>query len=381
MELGLSDEERLFREEVRRFVEREVEPGVEEWEREERFPKPLFARAGELGLLSVSLPEAEGGMGGSALMEAMLVEEVARVAPTVAAAFAAPLVIWPLVRAAGTPEQWTGFGLPIARGRLVVSLAFTEPDAGSDLKAIGTRAVREDGGYVLRGAKMFTSQSPFSDCVLVLARLDAEAGSDGMGLFLVDRDTPGFRVERTVKTWSLRYLETAAVTLDGCRVPADRLLGGEAGGGFRRAMASLNRERIFSAARAVGIMQGCYDAALEYSKQRRAFGRRIGDFQSTGFRVVDMLVSLEAARLLCYRAAWLYDRGLRYDLEVAAAKVFATEAAEKVARDAVQVHGGYGVTKELGIMRFYLDSKLGTVGAGSSEVMRRVIARGIGLEG
>src|SRR5581483_10083363 len=163
----------------------------------------------------------------------------------------------------------------------VVSQAFTEPDAGSDLKSITTTAVREDGGYRIRGAKMFTSQSPFSDCVLVLAYLDRSAGAEGMALFIVDRDNPGLRVERTVKTWSMRYLETAAVTLEDCQVGGDRLLGGETSGGFRKAMATLNRERILSTARAVGIMQGCYDAALAYSKQRKAFGKRIGDFQVT----------------------------------------------------------------------------------------------------
>jgi alkylation response protein AidB-like acyl-CoA dehydrogenase len=381
MDFAPNPDETLFRDEVRRFVAQEIVPYVDAWEREERFPKPLFARAGELGLLSVTVPEAEGGMGGTALMEAILIEELARVAPTVAAAFAAPLIISPLIRAAGTDEQWERFGLPIAQGRLVVSQAFTEPDAGSDLKSITTTAVRADGGYLLRGAKMFTSQSPFSDCVLVLAYIDRSAGADGMALFIVDRDNPGLRVERTIKTWAMRYLETAAVTLEDCRVEPDRLLGGETSGGFRKAMATLNRERILSTARAVGIMQGCYDAALAYSKQRKAFGKRIGDFQVTGFRIVDMLVALEAARLLTYRAAWLHDRGERYEVEVAAAKIFATEAAEKVARDAVQVHGGYGITKEFQVMRFYLDSKLGTVGAGSSEIMRRVIARNLGLEG
>jgi alkylation response protein AidB-like acyl-CoA dehydrogenase len=380
MEFGLSDEERLFKDEVRRFVDQEVAPHVDTWETEERFPKKLFAKAGELGLFSVSLPEPEGG-GGTVLMEAMMIEEMARVAPTVAGAFTAPLIMRALFKAAGTPDQWERFGLPTGRGLLVVSQAFTEPGAGSDLKAITTTATPKDGGYLIRGSKMFTSQSPFSDYTMVLAYLDSTAGTDGMGVFIVDHDTPGFRVERTVKTWALRYLETAAVSLEDCWVPADRLLGGAQSGGFKKAMATLNRERIFSTARAVGIIQGCYESALAYAKERTAFGRRIGDFQVTGFRIVDMLVALEAARLLTYRAAWLHDQGLRYETEVATAKIFATEAAEKVARDAVQIHGGYGVTKEFPVMRFYLDSKLGTVGAGSSEIMRRVIARGLGFEG
>lgn len=186
MDFALSDEERLFKDEVRRFVEQEIAPNVDAWEEEERFPKPIFARAGDLG----DHPAGTGGYGGSAVMEAILIEEIARVAPTVAAAFAAPLIISPLVRAAGTHEQWERFGLPIAQGRLVVSQAFTEPDAGSDLTSITTTAVREDGGYVIRGAKMFTSQSPFSDCVLVLAYLDRSAGAEGMALFIVDRTTP-----------------------------------------------------------------------------------------------------------------------------------------------------------------------------------------------
>jgi hypothetical protein len=377
MEFETSFEHQSLRELVRDFGARELQPTIHEYEEQERFPRHLPKRLGELDLLDLGTPEQEY----RALAEQCIVlEELARVSAGLASAISVTGYLVPnIVRALGTPEQIERYAAPLISGDQVAGFALTEPDAGSDVRSIRTKAVRTDGGYRINGSKMFTSNAPVADFLLVVAYTDSSKGIDGMSIFVVDIDTPGCTVMQKLKKESIRTCETSAVSFDDCEIPAGNLLGAE-GEGFRRVMKGLNADRMYNVARSLGIAQASFEAAKGYAQERRQFGKPIGSHQAIAFKLADMVVKLDAARLLAQRAAWLYDTDRPFVQQVSVAKLYVSEVCVEIAREAVQIHGGYGVIREMNVARYLRDSLLGPIGAGTSEIQRRIIARQLGLE-
>jgi alkylation response protein AidB-like acyl-CoA dehydrogenase len=378
LDFDFTPEQHELRRTVRAFAEREIAPLMVEAERTHTFPKHLFPRMGELGYFSLSAPVEVGGAGLGKVEETIVVEELARVSASVASTCANFFHLTPVFWAFGTPDQQQTYAVPTMRGLKVGALGLTEPNAGSDVKGTQTTATRVEGGWLINGSKQFTTNSPFADYTVVVAYTDKSRGIDGMAMFVVDKGTPGYTVSRLIETEAIRASETAEVALVDCFVPDSALLG-DTEGAFRRIMEHLNYHRIISCARALGIASAAMEAALAYSKQRVQFGRPIGSFQAIGHKLADMATKLEAARLLSYQAAWLHDQNRSFVKEIAMAKLFSTEVAVEIARDAVQIHGGNGVTADFPVMRYLRDSMLGTIGAGTSEIQRGIIARQLGL--
>jgi alkylation response protein AidB-like acyl-CoA dehydrogenase len=378
LNFDFTPEQQELRRTVRAFAEREIAPLMPEAERNHKFPVELFPRMGDLGFFSLSAPVEFGGAGLGKVEETIVVEELARVAASVASTCANFFHLTPVFWSFGSDAQKEKYGIPTMHGRKVGALGLTEPQAGSDVQSTQTTAQKVDGGWILNGRKTFTTNSSFADYTVALAYTDKTRGYDGMAMFVIDRGTPGLIISRTIETEAIRAAETAEVALEECFVPDENLLG-PASGGFRRMMEHLNYHRIISCARALGIGQAAFEASLAYSKQRVQFGRPIGSFQAIRHKLADMAVKLEAARLLTYEAAWLNDQNRPFKKQIAIAKLYSTEAAVEIAREAVQIHGGNGVTADYPVMRYMRDSLLGTIGAGTSEIQRGIIARELGL--
>jgi butyryl-CoA dehydrogenase len=370
----LGAEQREIQGLAREFARDEIEPHAAQWDRDHRFPRELLARLGEVGLLGVCVPEERGGGGADFLSYVLVLEELSRadagVGVTVAvhtSACTLPILTF------GTPQQQDRFVPPLARGEAIGAFALTEPGSGSDAGAMQTHAERADGGWRISGAKQWITNGGFGGTVLLFARTDLESkNARGISAFLVD----GGDVEVTheAEKLGLNSSQTVDIALDGVAVGADRLLH-EEGRGFRVAMATLDGGRIGIAAQAVGIAQAGYDVAREYAKERRAFGRRIGEFEAIQWKLADMSTEIEAARLLTYRAAWLKDQGKSHTEAGAKAKLFASEMARRQTAEAIQILGGYGYTKEFPVERYYRDAKVTEIYEGTSEIQRLVIAR------
>jgi hypothetical protein len=376
MDFRLSAEQELLRRSVREFAEVEIRPHVREWDREQQFPATLIPKLAALGLMGIQFPEEYGGAGMSAIDYCICIEELARVDPAVALSVAAHNGLCAAhIALAGTEQQKRQFLVPLARGEKIGAWGLTESTSGSDAAAMRTTATKTDGGWVLNGSKTFTTHGRVGDVLVVMAVTSARAArGKGISAFIVEKGTPGLSPGKKEDKLGMRASDTSEVRLENCRVPADHLLGTE-GQGFIDTMQILDAGRIGIAALAVGLAQGAYEAALHYARERKAFGKAIGSFQAIQWKLADNATRIEAARLLTYRAAYVKDRAGRTTLESAMAKLYASEIAVKAADDCVQIFGGYGFVKDYPAEKYFRDVKLTTIGEGTSEIQRLVIAR------
>jgi hypothetical protein len=382
VDFSLADEQQQLRRTVREFAEREIAPHVMEWDEASRFPSEVVAGLAGLGLLGVIFPERYGGAGLGYPDYVFALEELARVDGSVALTVAAHTSLCSNhIYKFGDEAQRRNYLVPLAEGRWLGCWSLTEPEAGSD--AAGTRTVAEkrDGAWILNGSKTFTTNGHYADVAVVMAVTDRAAGHRGISAFIIEKGMPGFHPGKKENKLGMRASDTSEVVFSDCRVPAENLLGRE-GQGFVNSLEVLDGGRISIAALAVGMAQGAFETATRYAKQRRQFGRAIGEFQAIQFKLADMATQVDAARLLTYRAAWLADCARlagdpprHHTAESSMAKLFASEVAVRVADEAVQVLGGYGFIKDYPAEKYYRDAKLCTIGEGTSEMQRLVIAR------
>ena len=375
MDLRLSEEQTLLRRAVREFAETEIRPHVREWDEAQHYPPELTPKLASLGLMGIQFAEAYGGAGMASVDYCICIEELARVDPSVCLSVAAHNGLGAAhIAAFGTEEQKQRYLVPLAKGEQLAAWGLTEASSGSDAAAMQTRAVREGDTWVLNGTKQFITHGRTGDLIVVMAVTSKGKGSRGISAFIVERDTPGFRAGKKEDKLGMRASETSEVIFEQCRIPHSQLLGAE-GQGFINALQVLDAGRIGIAALAVGLAQGAYEAARDYAFVRRQFGRPIGEFQSIRAKLVENGGRIEAARLLTFRAATMKDQGKRTTLEAAMAKLYSSEIAVRAAEDGVQIHGGYGFIKDYPAEKYFRDVKLTTIGEGTSEIQRLVIAR------
>ena len=373
------DEHAMLRRTVRAFVDKDVTPHVDAWEEAGQIPRTFWRRLGELGLLGLEFPVEYGGGGGDFLSSVVLGEEMAR-CRSGGVAFSVLVhtdMSSPWLTRYGTEAQKQRYLPGIVAGETVCALGITEPGTGSDMAAVATRAVRRGDHYLLTGSKTFITNGVYGDLYFVAARTgpgSAERRHDGISMFLVERGRPGFTVSRKLDKMGMRASDTAELGFADCPVPADNLLGVE-GRGFQQLAAGLQRERIMAAVLALSGAAQALDDTVAYLRERHAFGTRLADKQVLRHRIADMATEIEAARRLVYRAAALYRDGEDCVTAVSMAKLFATEVANRVAYQAVQMHGGYGYMRELPVERFFRDVRLWPIASGTSEMMREIIAR------
>ena len=375
MDFRPTEEQTLLRRTVREFAETEMRPHVREWDEHQHFPIEIVPKLADLGLMGIQFAEEYGGAALSAIDYCICIEEIARVDPAVALSLAAHNGLCSShINLFGTVEQKKRFLTPLARGEKIGAWGLTESTSGSDAAGMRTTALRAGACWVLNGAKTFITHGRVGDTMVVMAVTDRTAGTKGISAFIVERGTPGMSAGKKEDKLGMRASDTSEVLFENCRIPADQLLG-EEGQGFINTMQVLDSGRIGIAALSVGLAQGAYEAALAYSKERKAFGKTISQFQAIQWKLADSATRIEAARLLTYRAAYLKDRGQRTTLESAMAKLYASEIAVKMTDDCVQIHGGYGFVKDYPAEKYFRDVKLLTIGEGTSEIQRLVIAR------
>ena len=384
MEFSLTHEQQQLRRTVREFAEAEILPHVMEWDEVSKFPSEIIPKLAEMGFLGVIFPEKYGGAGMGYVEYAIIIEELSRVDGSIGIIVAAHNSLCTNhIYKFGTEEQKKKYVTPLAQGKKLGCWSLTEPEAGSDAGGTRTTAVRKDGGWLINGSKTFTTNGHYADVCVGMAVTDASKKSHGISAFIVEKGTPGFRPGKKENKLGLRASDTSEVVFTDCRVPAENLLGKE-GEGFVNSLQILDGGRISIASLGLGMAQGAYECSVKYAKQRKQFGKPIGDFQAIQFKLADMATQIEAARLLTYQAAWLADRAIaagdddsRITRESSMAKLYAGEVAVRVANEAVQIHGGYGFIKDYPAEKYYRDVKLCTIGEGTSEIQRLVIARQI----
>jgi alkylation response protein AidB-like acyl-CoA dehydrogenase len=375
MDFRLSEEQELLRRSIREFAETEMRPHVMEWDEAQHFPEELVPKLAALGLMGIQFPESFGGAAMSAVDYCICIEELARVDPSVALSVAAHNGLGAAhIAMFGDERQKQTYLVPLARGEKLAAWALTEAESGSDAAAMRTTAGRQGDCWVLNGSKQFITHGRYGDTMVVMAVTDRAKGNRGISAFIVERGTPGLRAGKKEDKLGMRASETSEVILENCRVPATNLLG-EEGQGFINTLQVLDAGRIGIAALSVGLAQGAYEAARSYAFVRRQFGQPIGAFQSIRAKLVENAARIEAARLLTYRAAALKDAGRRTTLESAMAKLYSSEIAVRASEDGVQIHGGYGFVKDYPAEKYFRDVKLTTIGEGTSEIQRLVIAR------
>jgi len=376
VDFSFTDEQKHLRRSVREFAEGEIAPHVMEWDEASHFPTELLPTLAEMGLMGVIFPEPYGGAGLGYVEYATVIEELARVDGSVGLFVAAHNSLCSNhIYKFGSEEQKRKYLVPLAQGRKLGAWSLTEPEAGSDAGGTRTTAVRRGDHWLLNGSKTFTTNGSYADICVAMAVTDKSKDSHGISAFIVEKGTPGFRPGKKENKLGMRASDTSEVVFVDCNVAAAQLLGAE-GEGFIGSLKILDGGRISIAALALGMAQGALEAATSYAKQRKQFGRTISEFQAIQFKLADMATQVEAARLLVYQAAWLADQeDVRFTRESSMAKLFASEAAVRVANDCVQIHGGYGFIKDYPAEKFYRDVKLCTIGEGTSEIQRLVIAR------
>jgi len=376
MDFDLTPEQVHLRKTVREFAETEIGPHVLEWDEEQIFPLEAIKKAGKLGLMGAIFPEELGGAGLGYIEYAIIIEELSRVDPSVGLIVAAHNSLCSNhIYLAGSEEQKKKYLPKLATGEWIGCWSLTESEAGSD--AAGTRSTAvKDGAFcwVLNGGKTFTTNAHYAQVCVAMAVTDRTASQHGISAFILETGVPGFSVGKKENKLGMRASATGEVLFTNCRLPHSQLLGKE-GEGFVDSLRTLDGGRISIAALSVGTAQGAFDAALKYSQQRKQFGRFISEFQAIQHKLADMATSIEAARMLVYKAAYLKEKGLRITKESSMAKLFASEIAVRVCDEAVQIHGGYGFIKDYPVEKFYRDVKLCTIGEGTSEIQRMVIAR------
>ncbi len=377
----ITEEHELFRKMIREFVEKELEPRAMEIEKNNEIPEELFDRARELGLFGIGIPEEYGGQGGGQLLTAILMEELSRASPAFATAIAVKGLFVVPILLFGTEEQKKKYIPPVARGEKFAAHASTEPEAGSDVAGIKSTAKKVNGHWVLNGRKMFITGADKADYFVVSARTspppDRKQRWKGITFFIVERDWPGVKVGQKINVTGLRGEHPSEVILEDVKVPEENVLG-PVGEGFKVAVETYDHGRIGIAAQAVGIAQAVFEKSLNYALQRYAFERPIISFEGVAFKIADMMIKLEAARLLTYWAATLADQGRKeYVIAASLAKTFATEVAEEAAAKAIKIHGGYGVDIETGVERFLRDALITTIYEGTNDIQRITIIRQI----
>ncbi len=377
MPFQLTSEQLQLRKTVREFGEAEIRPHIMEWDEGQIFPLEVIKQLGQLGFLGTIFPEDLGGAGLSYIDYSIVVEELARVDPSVALIVAAHVSLCGNhIYQSGSEEQRRKYIPKLASGEWIGCWSITEPEAGSDAAGTRTRAARDGDGWILNGSKTFATNAPQADVCVAMAVTDPGEHHYGISAFVIEKGTPGYQPGKKENKLGMRASDTGEVLFSDCRLPACSLLG-ERGNGFIDSMKVLDGGRISIAALSVGIAQGAYEAALAYSKQRKQFGKLISEFQVIKHKLADMAMEIEAARLLTRQAGWLADQGQPVTKKSAMAKLFASEVAVRVANEALQVHGGYGFIKDYPVEKFYRDAKLMTIGEGTSEIQRLVIAREI----
>jgi len=376
VDFTFSEEHQHLRKSVREFAEGEIAPHVMEWDEAAHFPTEILPKLGEMGLMGVIFPEEYGGAGMGYVEYATVIEELARVDGSVGLFVAAHNSLCSNhIYKFGTEEQKKKYLVPLAQGKKLGAWSLTEPEAGSDAGGTRTTAVRDGNDWILNGAKTFTTNGSYADVCVAMAVTDKSKDSHGISAFILEKGMPGFRPGKKENKLGMRASDTSEVIFTDCRVPAGQLLG-PLGEGFIGSLKILDGGRISIAALALGMAQGALEAATSYAQQRKQFGKAIAEFQAIQFKLADMATQVEAARLLVYQAAWLADeKNVRFTRESSMAKLFASEVAVRVANECVQVHGGYGFTKDYPAEKYYRDVKLCTIGEGTSEIQRLVIAR------
>jgi len=375
MNFELNEEQLQIKQSVREFAESEIKPYALEWDETQHFPVELRPKLAELGLLGILFPEEYGGAGMGYVEYATIIEEIGRVCGAVGLSVAAHNSLCSNhLYLFGSEEQKQKYLAPLARGESFGAWGLTESQAGSDSAGTRTNAVRSNGGWKVNGSKNFITHAIACETLVAVAVTDKSKGNRGISAFVFDKAMEGFRSDKKENKVGMRASETASVVFEDCYVPDENLLGNE-GEGFLQCMQVLDGGRISIAALAVGIAQGAYEAAVKYAKERQQFGRPIADFQAIQFKLADMATQIEAARLLTLQAASMKDAGKTTTQQSAMAKLFASEVAVKVSEESVQVHGGYGYTKDYPAEKYWRDSKLCTIGEGTSEIQRIVIAK------
>ena len=375
MDLRLSEEQELLRRTVREFAEAEMRPHVMEWDEKQEFPKDLLPKLASLGLMGIQVAEEYGGAGMSAVDYCVCIEELARVCPAVALSVAAHNGLCTAhIAMFGSDEQRREYLPRLAGGEVLGAWALTEAGAGSDAAGMRTSAARCGDGWVLNGSKNFITHGKIGGVMVVIAVTDRAKGHRGISAFALTHGTAGVSAGKKEDKLGMRASDTSEVIFRDCRIPSSALVG-EEGQGFINTLQVLDAGRIGIAALSVGLAQGAYDAAAKYAKERRQFGQPIAAFQAIQWKLADNATRIEAARLLTYRAAHLRDRKSRFTREASMAKLFASEIAVKAADDCVQIHGGYGFVKDYPAEKYFRDVKLLTIGEGTSEIQRLVIAR------
>lgn len=374
MDFSLSKTEELFLQMIREFAEKEVKPLAAEVDEEERFPLETVEKMAKTGLMGIPVPVKYGGAGGTNLMYGMAVEELSRVCGTTGVVLSAhtSLCCAPIMEN-GTEEQKMKYLPRLASGEWIGAFGLTEPNAGTDAAMQQTTAVLDGDQYVLNGNKIFITNAVYAHVYVIFAMTDKSLGNKGISAFIVEKGTPGFSIGKKEKKMGIRGSATTELVFEDCRIPKENLLG-QQGKGFAIAMKTLDGGRVGIAAQALGIAQGAMDETIKYTKERKQFGRSISQFQNTQFQMADMETKVQAARLLVRSAHWKKDNGIPYSVDAAMAKLFAAETAMEVTTKAVQLHGGYGYTREYPVERMMRDAKITEIYEGTSEVQRMVIA-------
>ncbi len=375
--LEFSEEQQAIQELARNFAQNEIAPVALEYDESQEFPTELFRKMGELGFLGVLVPTEYGGAGMGAIELALIVEEIARACPSIALGVAAHNGLCSNhILQFGSEEIKQKYLPRLATGETMGAWALTEPGSGSDAGAMLTTARRDGDFYILNGTKNFITHGSVGEIAVVMAKTDPDQGKKGISAFVVDKSMPGFYAAKKENKLGMRSSDTASLVFENVRVPVSHRLG-EEGEGFIQALHILDGGRITIAALSLGLAEAAVKHSMRYAFERKQFGQPIAEFQATQFKFAALTTHIEAARLLTYKAAWLRDQGMPYTLEAAQAKLFASELAVRAAEEAVQIHGGYGYTKEYPVEKLYRDAKLLTIGEGTSEIQRIVIARNL----
>jgi len=371
----LTDNQIMIRDTIRDFAEKQIRPVIMEYDEAQKFPMELMQKLGELGFLGMLVKEEYGGAGLGYIEFAITIEELARVDPSVSLSVAAHNGLCTNhINRFGNEAQKKKYLPDLTSGKKIGAWGLTESVSGSDAGGLLTTAVKEGDYYIVNGSKTFTTHGTVGQTAVIMAITDKEKKSKGISAFILEKGMEGFIVGKKENKLGMRASDTTQLTFENCKVPADNLIGKE-GEGFVQAMKILEGGRVSIAALSLGLAQGALDASIKYSKERKQFGKALAEFQATQMKLAEMETNIEAARMLTYRAAYMKDKGMSNKKEAAMAKLFASEVAEKCSSEAVQIHGGYGFIKEYPVEKFYRDVKLCTIGEGTSEIQRIVIAR------
>lgn len=371
----LTENQIIIRDTVRNFAEKTIRPQVMKFDETQEFPMEIMKELGQLGFLGILVDEIFGGAGLGYMEYAIIVEELSKIDPSIGLSVAAHNGLCTNhINLFGSEEQKKKYLPDLASGKKIGAWGLTEAVSGSDAASLKSSAVKQGDFFILNGSKQFTTHGTVGETYVVMAITDKNAGKKGISAFILEKGMDGLIIGKKENKLGMRASDTTQLTFENCKVPAENLLGNE-GMGFINSMKVLEGGRISIAANSIGLAQGALDAAVKYSKERQQFGKHLSDFQAIQFKLADITTNIEAARLLTYRAAWMKDHGIPNTKEAAAAKLFASEIAEKAASEAVQIFGGYGYIKEYPVEKFYRDVKLLTIGEGTSEIQRIVIAR------